>query len=168
MQWHGAYPKGWESPNWVKVALWFSLYPQAGLIISAQRTDGFWNLHAKRNFRDNPETKGMLTGRPLCMHNLFILTHLQRWLIFFSVVRFNTLSGLMSWMSFKYDRSWSSSQSFSSEILLLFLSFSVPFCSSFADVELTCFSPLINPTNSAPSSSCNFVGNVTLASVNMN
>jgi hypothetical protein len=101
MQLHRAYQKGRESPNWVKVALWFSLYPQAGLIVNAQRTDWFWNLYAKGNFWDNPETKGMLSGRSLRMPNLFILTHLQRWLMFF-VVRFITLSCQLSMTVFQF------------------------------------------------------------------
>lgn len=41
MQLHRAYKKGWESPYWVKVALWFSLYPQARLIVNAQGNDWF-------------------------------------------------------------------------------------------------------------------------------
>ena len=35
-------------------------------------------------------------------------------------------------------------------------------------MKLTCLSPVINSTNPAPSSACNFVGSATLASVNMN
>ena len=50
MQLRRAYQKGWESPNWVNVALWLSLYPQAGLVVNAQRT-GFEIFMQKETFR---------------------------------------------------------------------------------------------------------------------